>query len=275
MNYEIEMQENINILFLGDLVGRPGRQAVARFLEHSGNKYDFVIANVENASHGFGLTEKNYNELERMGINAMTSGNHIWDKKEILDFIYNADKLLRPLNYPEGTPGVGSKIFKLSENISIGVINIQGTVFMSPIIPPWEMLRAEILKMQYKTPVILIDIHAEATAEKVSCGYIADKLSVSAVIGTHTHIQTADERILERGAAYISDVGFCGAYKSVIGMDIEDSVKRMTTCLPVKFEVAPNDEVQINGVELAINVKTGYALNIKRINEVFSLSRGN
>ena len=269
------MKENINILFLGDLVGRPGRQSVARFLEHSGNKYDFVIANVENASHGFGLTEKNYHELDEMGIGAMTSGNHIWDKKEIFNFIYNADKLLRPLNYPEGTPGIGSKIFELSEGISVGVINILGTVFMSPITPPWEMLKAEIQKIQYKTPVILIDIHAEATAEKISCGYIADKLSVSGIIGTHTHIQTADERILEHGAAYITDVGFCGAYNSVIGMEIEDSVKRLTTCLPVKFEVSPNDEVQVNGIELSINVKTGYALNIKRINEVFSLSRGN
>ena len=265
------MKENINILFLGDLVGRPGRQSVARFLEHSENKYDFVIANVENASHGFGLTEKNYNELDEMGIGAMTSGNHIWDKKEIFNFIYNADKLIRPLNYPEGTPGVGSKIFEIAEGISVGVINIQGTVFMSPIIPPWEMLKVEIQKIQNKTRIILIDIHAEATAEKVSCGYIADRLSVSAVVGTHTHIQTADERILERGAAYITDLGFCGSYNSVIGMEIDESVKRLTTCLPVKFEVTPNDEVQVNGIELNINVKTGYALNIKRINEVFSL----
>ena len=233
------------------------------------------MANIENASHGFGLTEKNYNELSEMGVGAMTSGNHIWDRKEIFGYIYNADKLLRPLNYPEGTPGVGSRIFKISEDISIGVINIQGTVFMSPIVPPWEMLREEIRKIQFKTPIILIDIHAEATAEKVSCGYIADNSSVSAIIGTHTHIQTADERILEHGAAYISDVGFCGTYKSVIGMDIDDSVKRLVTCLPVKFDVAPSDEVQVNGIELNINVKTGYALNIKRINEVFDLSRGN
>lgn len=269
------MKENINILFLGDLVGRPGRQGVARFLEHSENKYDFVIANVENASHGFGLTEKNYLELERLGIDAMTSGNHIWDKKEIFNYINNADRLLRPLNYPEGTPGVGSKIFKISENISIGVINIQGTVFMSPITPPWELLKEEIQKIQYQTPVILIDFHAEATAEKVSCGYIADKLSVSAIIGTHTHIQTADGKILENGSAYITDAGFCGVYKSVIGMDIDNSVKRLVTSLPVKFEVSPHDEVQINGIELNINVKTGCALNIKRINEVFNLSRGN
>ena len=266
------MKENINILFLGDIVGKPGRQSVARFLEQSDNKYDFVIANIENASHGFGLTEKNYHELEALGIGAMTSGNHIWDKKEIFTFIDTADKLVRPLNYPEGTPGFGSRLFELAENLSVGVINIQGTVFMSPITPPWEMLKAEIQKIQYKTPVVIIDIHAEATAEKVSCGYIADKLSVSAVIGTHTHIQTADERILDSGAAYITDAGFCGAYNSVIGMDIEESVKRLVTCLPVKFEVVSSDEVQVNGIELNINAKTGYALNIKRINEVFNLS---
>lgn len=270
------MNENINILFLGDLVGRPGRQAVSSFLKDAEEKYDFVIANVENASHGFGLTARNYHELEGYGINAMTSGNHVWDRKEIFEYINTADKLIRPLNYPEETPGVGSRIFKLNENISIGVINLQGTVFMSPIMPPWEVLKAEIHKLQHETPVIIIDFHAEATAEKVSCGYIADKLNASAVIGTHTHVQTADEKILENGAAYITDVGFCGASKSVIGMDIEDSIKRLLTSLPVRFEVTPADEVQINGVELVINAKTGRASNIKRINEVFNLnSRGN
>lgn len=266
------MPENLNILFLGDLVGRPGRLAVARFLENSGNKYDFVIANVENASHGFGLSEKNYYELEKYGIGAMTSGNHIWDKKEIFDYIHKADKLIRPFNYPEGTAGEGSKIFRIAENISLGVINIQGTVFMPPIVPPWEMLKSEIQKIQYKTPLIIIDIHAEATAEKVSCSYIADRLSVSAVIGTHTHIQTADERIMVNGTAYITDAGFCGAYESVIGMDVDDSVKRLTSCTPVKFDVAVCDKVQINGVELVINAKTGNAISIKRISEVFSLS---
>jgi metallophosphoesterase (TIGR00282 family) len=269
------MHDNLNILFLGDLVGRPGRLSVAQFLKENRDKYDFVIANVENASHGFGLTEKNYNDLSEMGIDAMTSGNHIWDKKEIFDYIYKADKLLRPINYPENTPGVGSRIFKLPNGLKIGVINMQGTVFMSPIAPPWEMLKDEVQKMQFETPIILIDFHAEATAEKVSCGYIADKLSVSAVLGTHTHIQTADERILDGGAAYISDVGFCGAYKSVIGMEIEESVKRLTTGLPVKFDVVPTNEVQVNGVELEINAKTGRTLNIKRVCKVFNLEKGN
>lgn len=269
------MKENLNILFLGDLVGKPGRLAVAEYLTNFGNRYDFVIANVENASHGFGITEKNYKELEEIGIGAMTSGNHIWDKKEIFNFIDTADKLIRPANYPENTPGFGSRVFKISENCSVGVINVLGTVFMSPITPPWEILKNEIQKMQYETPIILIDFHAEATAEKVSCGYIADNLSVSAVVGTHTHIQTADEKILENGAAYITDAGFCGVYNSVIGMEIDNSVKRFTTAIPVKFDVAQNNNVQINGVELNIDIKTGKALNIKRISEVLCLDRGN
>ena len=270
------MNDDITILFLGDIVGRPGRHGVARFIELAGNKYDFVIANAENASHGYGLTEKNYNDLLGIGVHAMTSGNHIWDRKDIYTYIDGADRLLRPLNYPEGTPGMGSRVFKIDENISIGVINLQGTVFMSPIPPPWKLLENEIDKIHKETPLIIVDFHAEATAEKVSCGYIADGLSVSAVIGTHTHIQTADEKILENGAAYITDAGFCGAYTSVIGMDIESSVKRLQTCLPVKFDVASDDKILINGVEVTINVKTGQASEIKRINETIIFGeRGN
>ena len=264
--------ENLKILFLGDLVGRPGRFGVANFLERAGNNYDFIIANVENASHGFGLTEKNYNDLSEMGINAMTSGNHIWDKKEILNYIDNADKLLRPLNYTEDTPGKGSRIFKTEKDYSIGIINIQGTVFMSPINPPWEMLEKEIKEIKKATNVVLVDFHAEATAEKVSCGYILDNLSATAMIGTHTHIQTADEKILENGTAYITDAGFCGAYKSVIGMNVEDSLNRLVKSLPAKLDVPSLNKVQINGVELEVDAKIGRALSIKRINEVFSIS---
>jgi len=266
------MNENLNILFLGDIVGRPGRDAVAKFLERSGSKYDFVIANVENASHGSGLTEKNYNDISGMSVDAMTSGNHIWDRKEIFSYIDNAEKLLRPLNYPKETQGTGVKLFKLSENVSIGIINIQGTVFMSPIQPPWPLLEEEINNLKSQTPIIIIDFHAEATAEKISCGYIADELGVSAILGTHTHVQTADERILKNGAAYITDAGFCGAYTSVIGMDVTNSVKRLTTSLPIKFDVASDDKAQINGVEMIINSKTGKASEIKRIYEVINQS---
>ena len=204
------MSKKLKILFLGDLVGRPGRFGVRKFLEENGKDYDFVIANVENASHGYGLTHKNYKELSEYGIHAMTAGNHIWDRKEIFQYIEEADKLVRPLNYPTGTPGIGARIYELpkqkggsdlensqkNENLSVGVINILGTVFMQPLTPPWELLQKEIDKLKAKTSVIIIDIHAEATAEKISCGHIGLRKGVSAVLGTHTHVQTADERVM-------------------------------------------------------------------------------
>jgi len=264
------MKKLINILFLGDIVGRPGRSAVSKYLnelkaqETPEKKTDFIIANAENASHGFGLTERSYNELCNLGINALTSGNHIWDKKEIFDYIYRADKLIRPLNYPETVPGVGSRIFKVGD-ISIGVINILGRVFMSPMDSPWTALENEIKRIQYETPVIIIDFHAEATAEKIAYSYFADKLGASALIGTHTHIQTSDEKIMECGMAYITDVGYCGASHSVIGMDIASSLKRFTTCLPERYEVALTGKAHVNGVRILIDPQTGCAEKIERI----------
>lgn len=272
------MTNILNILFLGDIAGRPGRRAVAQYLNVENirrENYDFIIANVENASHGFGLTEKNYHDLADCGINAMTSGNHIWDKKEIFSYMETADRLIRPLNFHYALQGKGSRIFELHSGIFVGVINLQGTVFMPSINPPWQIMKEEILKMQSITPIVIIDFHAEATAEKIACGYMADKLSVSALIGTHTHIQTADERILDAGCAYITDVGFCGAYESVIGMGIEDSIKRFETGLPIKFDVAESQQVQINAVAVKLDAKTGSALEIKRIYEIFNLERGN
>ncbi len=265
------MSHSIKILHLGDIVGKPGRKGVAQFLNQLEEKYDFIIANVENASHGFGLTERNYNQLSDLGIHAMTSGNHIWDKKDIFNYIDTADKLLRPLNYTEDVPGVGSRVFRIDENIAVGVINIQGTIFMSPVTPPWELLKQEIKKIQYETPIIVIDFHAEATAEKICCGHIADELSASAVIGTHTHVQTADEKILKNGTAYLTDVGFCGVYESVIGMSIDCSLKRLTTGLPIRFEVAESETVQINGVVITVDSKSGCAEKIERINYNFKL----
>ena len=267
------MSKKLKILFLGDLVGKPGRLGVRNFLnEHRGN-YDFIIANIENASHGYGLTKKNYEELSSYGIQAMTSGNHIWDRKEIFDYINDAHKLIRPLNYPKGTPGVGSRIFEIDGgNISIGIINILGTIFMSPLIPPWELLEEEIKKIQSKTSVILIDCHAEATAEKIVGSHLAAKNNVSAVIGTHTHVQTADEYIMKNGTAYISDIGFCGSYNSVIGMEIGNSVDRLVKMLPIRLEVGAMDLVQINGAELLIDSETGQSESIKRINQIINFN---
>lgn len=262
------MNTNFDILFLGDIVGRPGRLAVKKYLEELNDKPDFIIANIENASHGFGLTEKNYNDMLDCGINALTAGNHIWDKKEIFNYIDSADKLVRPINYPNDVPGMGSRIFK-SNDVSIGIINVLGRVFMSPINSPWEILKAEIKKLQLETPIILIDFHAEATAEKISMGYFADKLGVSAVIGTHTHVQTADEKILSNGTAYITDVGACCAYNSVIGMSIDSSIKRLITGIPERYEIADNAPFEINGVRILINKETASATSIERIRVLY------
>lgn len=265
------MNKQLKILFLGDIVGRPGRLAVKNFLA-SNNNYDFVIANIENASHGYGLTKKNYHELLSYGINAMTAGNHIWDRKEIFEYISEADKLIRPINYPKGTLGKGSAVFVLPNGFSVGIINILGTVFMPQIIPPWEILKNEIDYLKTKTNVIIIDCHAEATAEKLTCGYIAAECGVSAVLGTHTHVQTADEMIMNNTTAYITDTGFCGSKNSVIGMEINGSVGRMLSMLPGRLEIGPMQPVQVNGVEILITPETGVATDIKRINLVTDLS---
>ncbi len=264
-------EEYINIIFLGDIIGRPGRKAIEHYLSNIMDDADFIVANVENASHGFGLTEKNYNELSALGIDAFTSGNHIWDKKDIFNYIDRADKLIRPINYPEDVPGVGSRIFE-KNGVKIGVLNVLGRVFMTPIDNPWPLITKEIENIQKKTSIILLDFHAEATAEKISLAYYVDKLGVSAVVGTHTHVQTADEKILNNGAAFISDVGYCGAYDSIIGMDIDSSLKRLVTSLPVRFDVAPMGKSEINGVKIEVNVKTGKARKIKRLKEFVELA---
>lgn len=260
------MAKRIKILFFGDIVGKLGRRAVGDFLKElkdEGKAPDFSIANVENASHGFGLTQKNYNEISGYGIDCMTSGNHIWDKKEILNYIKTADKLIRPINYPPRTKGVGSRIFEVG-NLKIGVINVLGRVFMSPIDSPWEIVKKEIKKIKKITPIILIDFHAEATAEKVCFGRFCSELGASAFFGTHTHIQTADEKIIN-DMAYITESGFCGVADSVIGMEYETSLKRLSTSLPERFEVASSKIIQINAVEVLIDPVSGKAIDIKRI----------
>ena len=266
------MTNNINIYFFGDIVGRPARKGIDNFL--NGNKFisfdkekDFIIVNVENASHGFGLTEKNYNELANLPIDAMTSGNHIWDKKEIFTYIETADKLIRPLNYPEGTAGVGTKIIE-KNGVKLGIINLLGRVFMDTQISPWLIIKEEVEKIKSITPNVLIDFHAEASAEKICFGKYCSELGVSAVLGTHTHVQTADEKILNDRTAYITDVGFCGSIDSVIGMKYDGSLKKMLTSMPERYDVADDGDVQINGVKIVLNSETGAASEIKRISEI-------
>ena len=261
----METNKEIKILFFGDLVGKIARKAVAKYIEELRNSDtcpDFIIANVENASHGFGLTEKNYNELSQAGIDCMTAGNHIWDKKEIFNYIEGAEKLVRPINYPQATPGLGSRVFE-KNGIKIAVINALGRVFMPPIDNPVDILKSEVLKLKEITPYILVDFHAEATAEKICVGRYLSEIGLTAFVGTHTHVQTSDEKIINN-MAYITDAGFCGSYDSVIGMEYLTSLKRLTTMLPERYEVAVNPPCVINAVE--ISMVNGIASAIKRIN---------
>jgi metallophosphoesterase (TIGR00282 family) len=257
------MSEKFKILFLGDITGRAGRNAVQKFLNKK-RKYDFVIANVENASHGFGLTRKNHDEIASFGVDCMTSGNHIWDKKDVFQFIDESEFLIRPLNYHKSAPGTGYKIF----NDKIAIVNLLGRVFMTPVDCPFVALE-KIVKKIGKNKIIIVDFHAEATAEKISFAKFASTLGVSAVLGTHTHVQTADEKIMDEKCACITDVGFCGSYKGVIGMEYEGSLKHLITGLPQRFEVVEKPEsLQINAVEITFDADTNRALDIKRINKI-------
>ena len=253
----------IKVVFFGDIVGKPGRFAVRDFLAENSSKYDFVIANVENASHGFGLTEKNYNEFKEYGIHCMTCGNHIWDKKDVYTYIDTSDCLIRPINYPKGTKGAGSKIYEVG-GCKIGVINVLGRVFMNLIDSQWEIVAEEIKRIKEITPIIIIDFHAEATAEKICFGKYCAELGVSAFFGTHTHVQTADEIILGEHTAYITDAGMTGAEISILGVDIKPALDRLRFRHPVKFTESANP-CFINGVIITFNEKLGKSTKIERI----------
>lgn len=255
----------MKILFIGDIVGKPGRQIVAELLPKIKDEFqlDFVVANAENAAGGSGITSPVADELFKCGIDLLTSGDHIWKKKEILEIIDKTRRILRPANYPEGAPGVGSCTLESRSGVTVGVINLVGRVFMQPVECPFQTAKREIEKLKKETPLILVDIHAEATSEKMALGYFLDGL-VSAVIGTHTHIQTADEKILPRGTAYITDLGMTGPYNSVIGQRIDQIIQRFLTGMPTRFEVATED-IQLHGVVLDVDSKTGRANSIERI----------
>jgi 2',3'-cyclic-nucleotide 2'-phosphodiesterase len=256
----------VNILFIGDIVGKPGRQAVSRELHRLVDRYnmDVVIANGENASGGFGITAESAKELFACGIHLFTSGNHIWDKKEALEYLKNEGRIIRPANYPDGTPGKGSAVVTTPGGIRVGVINLEGRVFMNSLECPFRAADREIAALSESTKVILVDFHAEATSEKTSLGWYLDG-RVSAVVGTHTHVQTADERILTEGTAYITDAGMTGAFDSVIGVRKDEPIYKFLTQLPAKFEVAKKD-LRLNGVVLTIDDTSGKALGIERVN---------
>lgn len=265
------MSKDFKILFLGDIVGRPGRNAVKEFLDEVVSKYDFIIANAENASHGFGLTKKNHDEFVEWGINCLTSGNHIWDKKDIFSYIDESNVLIRPYNYPNAQ-GVGYRVFD-----NIIVINLLGRTFMPPIGCPFTALEQIISKLSnecdFNNMISFVDFHAEATAEKICFANYAQSLGVKAVIGTHTHVQSADEKIIKGTCAYLTDAGFCGSYDSVIGMEYENSLKRLITSIPSRFDVAVSDHTQINACEIIFSKKSGIAKKIKRINFISEVKK--
>jgi hypothetical protein len=255
----------LNILFIADIVGKPGRDITSRFLDSLLRKYnvDFCIANGENAADGRGITPKEFFEFRQMGVDVVTSGNHVWDKKEVHKLLAEQPSLLRPLNYPPDNPGFGSGVFPTRRGEKVGVINLQGRTFMYPIEDPFRLGKKEIERMRNQTPVIIVDFHAEATAEKLAMSWHLDGLA-SAVIGTHTHVQTADERILPGGTAAISDVGMTGPADSVIGLARHVALKRFLLGTPQRYEMA-TENLRLNGALVTVDSGTGKALAIHRI----------
>jgi metallophosphoesterase (TIGR00282 family) len=255
----------MKLLFIGDIVGSPGREAVKALLPGLEKEFglDFVIANAENAAGGSGITAKVADELFKSSVDVLTSGDHIWKKREIFEIINADPRILRPANFPSGAPGSGDGLFITKSGIKIGVINILGRVFMESLECPFKTAAQIVESLSKQAKIIIVDIHAEATSEKVALGWYLDG-KVSAVLGTHTHIQTADEKILPQGAAYITDVGMTGPQDSVIGRRIEDVLERFLTSVPVRFEVA-EENIQLQGVVLDIDENSGRARSIVRI----------
>jgi len=255
----------MNILFIADIVGRPGRKTVSGLLPDliEQNDVSVCIANGENAAGGFGLTEPIVRELHQSGVDVITSGNHLWDRKEIIPLLDEDPFLLRPANYPPEAPGCGTAIFEPPGGPAVGVLNLQGRVFISPIDCPFHVADRELARLKENTNIILVDIHAEATSEKIALGWYLDG-RVSAVVGTHTHVQTADERILPKGTAYITDAGMAGPHDGVLGMKKEQVLKRFLTQLPTHFETATFD-VKLCGVLIRVDQDSGHAIEIRRL----------
>ncbi len=257
---------NVRILFIGDIVGKPGRDAVQRglagLIDH--HQIDLVIANVENAAAGFGITREIGDQLLGWGVDVMTSGNHIWDRKEAIDYIGTEPRLLRPANFPAGVPGNGSYVARTAAGKNVGVINVMGRVFMTAIDDPFATVSREIDAMRERTRVVLVDFHAEATSEKSAMGWHLDG-KVTAVVGTHTHVQTADERILLRGTAFLTDVGMTGPHDSIIGVEIDAALGKFRNAMPAKFETATANP-RLNAVVIEADERTGLALDIERLN---------
>jgi metallophosphoesterase (TIGR00282 family) len=256
----------MKLLFVGDIFGKPGREIARRAIPAlvATRSIDLVIANVENSAAGFGVTGDIADTILEFGVDVMTSGNHVWDKKEVLDYIARQPRLLRPGNFPAGVPGRGSYLARTRTGEPVGVVNLMGRVFMTPLDDPFALAVREIEALRAKTRVILVDFHAEATSEKVAMGWHLDGRA-TAVIGTHTHVQTADERILPKGTAYLTDAGMTGPHDSIIGVTIEAALGRFLNAMPAKFEAASGNP-RLNAVLITADAASGRATAIERIN---------
>src|SRR6516164_1627474 len=257
----------LTVLFLGDIVGEPGRTAVIARMPELKKKYslDFVIVNGENAAGGRGITGKITIDLLRAGVSVITTGDHVWDQKEILSFIETEPRLLRPVNYPDGAPGSGSILLETTKG-KIGVINVQTRTFMQPILEnPFRAVEAAVTKIRTETANIIVDAHGETTSEKIALGRFLDG-KVSAVIGTHTHVQTADEQMFPGGTAFLCDAGMCGPINSILGRTIDPIMNRFISNLPIPFPVATG-EVRLRGALVKIDETTGRAVSITRVDE--------
>ena len=258
----------MNVLFVGDIFGRPGRAAIRQRLPELLSRYqiEFTIANGENAAGGLGITPSVAEDLLSSGVDVLTTGNHVWRHREYLEFAESERRVVRPANFPPGAPGRGAEVYVTPHSGPVGVLNLVGRVFMEPLDCPFRAADRGIESLRGKTNVIVVDIHAEASSEKVALGWYLDG-RVGAVIGTHTHVQTADERLLPNGTAYITDVGMTGPRDSVIGMRQEPVIERFLTGMPSRFEVATGPTI-LSGVVVAIDAETGRARSIERVVEL-------
>jgi metallophosphoesterase (TIGR00282 family) len=257
----------VKLLFIADIVGQPGRRAVKELLPGLRRRHqlDVVVANGENSAGGSGITVGTAGEIFSAGVDVITSGDHLWDQKEVMELLRDEPRFLRPLNYPAGTPGQGSLVFQKEGVPRIAIVNLQGRTFMPPLENPFHAILAEVKRLQKTTRTIFVDFHAEATSEKVALARMLDG-EVSAVVGTHTHVQTADEQIFSRGTAFLCDAGFTGPHESVIGREIEPIVQRFFTCMPQRFEVA-RERVMLQGAMVETDELTGRAARIQRVSE--------
>jgi metallophosphoesterase (TIGR00282 family) len=259
----------VNLLFIGDIVGQPGRRAVRGLIPGLRKQHavDLVVANGENSAGGSGITRRTAEEIFEAGVDVITSGDHLWDQKEVVELLASEPRFVRPLNYPPGTPGHGCFIYHSQNLPPVAIINLQGRTFMPPLDSPFLAVLAEIERLRPAVAPIFIDFHAEATSEKIALARMLDG-RVSAVVGTHTHVQTADEQIFPGGTAFLCDAGFTGPHDSVIGREVEPIVRRFLTGMPQRFDVAKG-RVLLQGVLVEIDQQTGKAVKIQRVSEPF------